>query len=152
MNERQFNDPESALAYILAGRATFTVISRKTGVRFTYRVKLAPTGSDPARNRPWFVSVLTGPENESAYTYLGNIWPNAKVRVDYTLGRKSSVKADAPSNRAFDWLIRALRADKLPETVEIWHSGRCGRCGRLLTVPASIEAGIGPECAMKLAA
>jgi hypothetical protein len=26
------------------------------------------------------------------------------------------------------------------------HEGKCGRCGRLLTVPSSIESGIGPEC------
>jgi hypothetical protein len=27
------------------------------------------------------------------------------------------------------------------------HAGKCGRCGRKLTVPQSIETGIGPECA-----
>lgn len=30
--------------------------------------------------------------------------------------------------------------------VEIWHEGKCGRCGRQLTVPESIESGFGPEC------
>lgn len=30
-------------------------------------------------------------------------------------------------------------------------SGRCARCGRLLTVPASIHRGFGPDCAGKLA-
>jgi hypothetical protein len=29
----------------------------------------------------------------------------------------------------------------------VWHEGRCGRCGRKLTVPESIESGFGPECA-----
>jgi predicted metal-dependent hydrolase len=28
----------------------------------------------------------------------------------------------------------------------VHHEGKCGRCGRLLTVPSSIESGIGPEC------
>jgi len=32
------------------------------------------------------------------------------------------------------------------------HEGKCGRCGRKLTVPLSIETGIGPECASKMAA
>lgn len=29
------------------------------------------------------------------------------------------------------------------------ESGNCSRCGRLLTVPASLNAGMGPECASK---
>ncbi|MGQ4872128.1 MAG: DUF6011 domain-containing protein, partial [Candidatus Thorarchaeota archaeon] len=32
----------------------------------------------------------------------------------------------------------------LPEKVRIWHEGKCGRCGRRLTVPESIESGYGP--------
>ena len=35
----------------------------------------------------------------------------------------------------------------LPKTVEVWHEGICGRCGRKLTVPESVERGLGPECA-----
>jgi hypothetical protein len=30
--------------------------------------------------------------------------------------------------------------------LEVWHEGRCGACGRRLTVPESIERGLGPEC------
>jgi hypothetical protein len=33
---------------------------------------------------------------------------------------------------------------------EVYHEGRCGRCNRKLTVPESIETGLGPECASKL--
>ena len=32
------------------------------------------------------------------------------------------------------------------------HEGRCMRCGAPLTVPASVERGLGPECAGKVAA
>jgi hypothetical protein len=32
------------------------------------------------------------------------------------------------------------------------ESGRCWRCGRRLTVPASIHRGLGPECAKKVGA
>lgn len=35
----------------------------------------------------------------------------------------------------------------VPETWEFWHEGCCGRCGRRLTVPASIELGHGHNCA-----
>jgi hypothetical protein len=38
----------------------------------------------------------------------------------------------------------------MPDGVVIWHEGRCGRCGRRLTVPESIESGYGPECIGKI--
>jgi hypothetical protein len=36
----------------------------------------------------------------------------------------------------------------LGATLEFWHEGRCGRCGRRLTVPDSIASGYGPECVL----
>ena len=35
---------------------------------------------------------------------------------------------------------------------EMLHEGRCGRCARRLTVPASVASGIGPECAKMVCA
>jgi hypothetical protein len=34
------------------------------------------------------------------------------------------------------------------ETILV-EQGRCRRCGRLLTDPASVERGVGPECALR---
>ena len=45
-----------------------------------------------------------------------------------------------------------LAAGSMPANVEINHEGRCGRCGRALTVPESVASGIGPESALKMAA
>jgi hypothetical protein len=59
--------------YVLAGNSTFTVTSKRTGTRFTYRVRQADESRDGAR--PWFVSVLNGPDNEKNYAYIGVIWP-----------------------------------------------------------------------------
>jgi hypothetical protein len=42
-----------------------------------------------------------------------------------------------------------LGKQKLPEGYKVQHAGRCGRCARTLTVPSSIELGLGPECATK---
>ena len=62
-------------------------------------------------------------------------------------GRKSRVGEDAPSARAFRWIWSRFVSDKDFAPAEFWHEGRCGRCGRKLTVPASIERGLGPVCA-----
>lgn len=127
-----------ALAFICGGRATFTVRSTKTGTRFTFRVRL----SDDKRMR--FVSVLTGPDD---YTYLGHVHIGRDI---YFHGRKSRVTEDAPSNKAFAWVWRELVRDNMPPTLEVWHEGACGRCGRRLTVPESIASGFGPECITRI--
>jgi len=62
----------------------------------------------------------------------------------------SKVLPDALSYKGFDWFFKMLKFNvALPEYVQVYHEGRCGRCGRKLTTPASIEAGFGPECINK---
>jgi hypothetical protein len=127
--------------FILAGKAYFTLRSVKTGNRFTYRV--AQTGQGDA----WFVSLLNGPDNWSNYMYMGLIGRDRRFR--FTKGSK--VGADASSAKAFAWTWARVAAGQSYDGVEIWHEGKCGRCGRKLTVPESIESGLGPECAAKRA-
>ena len=128
---------EVALDFILAGNATFTVRSTKTQNRFTYKVKAVPDKSDF-----WFVALMSGPDNEVSFQYLGTI-----RNRDFQLGRKSRINRTAPSFLAFDWFWKNVaHAKALPSSVEAWHEGKCGMCNRKLTVPESIERGIGPEC------
>lgn len=135
----------AVLDFLFAGNAILTVRSLKTGTRFTYKVKAkkAAPGKPPAL---YFVSVLTGPENGSNYRYLGVIYEATK-RFKFTLG--SHIRPSAPSALGWVWFYDRLLKNHLPETVEVWHEGRCGRCARRLTVPESVERGLGPECAGK---
>ena len=125
--------------FIFAGNAYFTVRNSRTGNRFTFRV------SKPKNKRGdgevHFVSVLTGPENTNNYSFLGTIFDKTNFRYS----RKSAIGADAQSAKAWEWFFQ--KRNSLPDFIEVWHAGRCCRCGRMLTVPESIEAGIGPECA-----
>lgn len=135
--------PDKAWDFILAGKAIFTVINTATGSRFTFRV------ADGGPEKPHFVSVFTGTNNGSSrdYTYLGVI----QKGQTYYHGRISTIGEDAASAKAFAWVWKTLaRGQRNLGPVEIHHCGRCGRCGRLLTVPASIETGLGPECAEKM--
>lgn len=132
-----------ALAYIRAGKATVTLVSVKTGARFTYRVSAADD-SDTL-----FVGLLNGPDNTANYAYLGRVsrgvfWAGRKVP------RAGDISPDAPSSKAFAWAWRALVRGEMPDSLEVWHEGRCGRCSRKLTVPASIASGFGPECAGRM--
>jgi hypothetical protein len=123
--------------YMLAGKSVITVVSNKTGTRFTYRIVKKDTPKD--KDTVHFVKVLNGPENTRDYQFLGTIFAEERYRH----GKKSPISPEAPSARAFQWLWWNLGSD----LVEVWHAGRCGRCGRLLTDPESIERGLGPKCA-----
>ena len=129
--------------FMLGGNATVTLVSVKTGTRFTYKIRANDEGD------VYFVSLLSGPDNESDYSYLGRI-----ARGVFWQGRKvpkpGDVGADAPSSLAFKWAWERLCKGVMLDSLEIWHEGRCGRCNRKLTVPASIASGFGPECAGKV--
>lgn len=128
-----------ARRFILAGNATFTVVSAKTGTRFTYKIRAREV--DGGRTL-YFVSVLTGADNESDYTFLGTIFDGKTFKHS----QRSPIGSDAPSARAFVWSFARIMSGTLGADASVHHEGRCGRCGRKLTVPRSIEIGLGPEC------
>ena len=131
------NTAEKSLRFILAGNARITFRSARSGTRFSYRVKASDDG------KVHFVAVLAGYDNDSDYRYIGIIKNGRFIH-----GRdKAFANANAPSVLAFGWAFKNLSHEKLPETLEVFHQGRCGRCGRTLTVPESIESGLGPVCA-----
>ena len=131
---------ETALQFILAGRAVFTIRSKRTGTRFTYKVTATK------EKDAFFVKFMSGPDNEASYTFAGMIFNGNR----FVLGRKAranGLSETTPAIAAFIWVFAKLTMHVEPPNVEIWHSGHCGRCARTLTVPESIESGIGPECA-----
>lgn len=141
-NAAQIHDPSARLAFVEAPSpghsAVFTLVSKVTGTRFTFRIR-CPKDANGSGIR--FVDVLTGPENTSDFSWLGMI----TAQRGFVHGRKSRISPEAPSAKAFAWFWRNVGS----ESVEMWHTGRCGRCGRELTVPESVATGIGPVCASR---
>lgn len=136
---------EQILKFLVAGQAVFTLRSRRTHDHFTYRIMKKAT---PGRPDVFFASVLRGSDE---WSYLGVFEPQPANltggRVRQTQG--SRVGADAPSFLGLNWFLRNLRVN-ISEQVEFMHVGKCGRCGRALTNPESIESGLGPECANRV--
>ena len=135
-NDVMMTDPTAVEQFMFGGNATMTIVSRKSRVRYTYRIR-APHIDTSDSGRPvrvntrkvWFVAVLDG----SDYDYIGQIFENA---TSFRTGAKSKIPADDPSVKAFAWFAEALLARKtIPEALEIYHAGRCCRCGRELTTP-----------------
>lgn len=145
METRQITPTEK---FVLAGNACFTLVSKATGARFTYRVRVCESPRNGEER--YFVSVLTGADNTNDYEFVGCLvkWPGKDV-FGYSHGRNARINADAPSVIAFEWFFKRLQAGKDLDQVEFWHEGRCAACGRVLTVPESIACGFGPTCAEK---
>lgn len=137
-------DTAAARTFATAGKAIFTLENSATGRRFTFKVRKNSRDAGPA----FFVSVLTGSDNNSDYTYLGCIFRDG----EYRHGSRSSIGRDAMSAKAFAWFWTTITRGELPASVTVWHEARCGRCGRRLTVPESVASGFGPECVRLVAA
>ena len=134
---------ERAIEFITAGNATFTFKSVSTGNWFTYKSEV----KEEFGNQKIIVRLLNGSDNTSSFTYLCTI--KIVNGLPMLLRERSKISKEAKSWIVFDMAFYKLLVGLPITNLEIWHEGRCCRCGRKLTVPESIEAGIGPECAGK---
>ncbi len=130
--------------FFIGGNCTFTVkvpeaFASKAGTELHYTYKIEEGK----------IKLLTGPNNTKDYKFLGNLIP--------TTGQVMLTMLSCAGSAA--WSVRILRrvmaqvfegggiAEVQKHGWDVDHMGKCGRCGRPLTVPESIEIGIGPECA-----
>lgn len=133
-------------SFIYAGNATFTLENVKTGKRYTYKVQ------QKDNQKLWFFSLLTGSDNTKDYTYIGYCRSISANQIYTKAG--SGFSDSAPSVTALNWLLNHLQTcikttQRFNENAAFYHAGKCCRCGRKLTTPESVTAGIGPECATK---
>lgn len=140
---------EDVNRFVRAGNATITLVSRRTQTRFTFKI-IKP---EESRGRVlFFVKVLSGPDNENSYSYMGAI--KSGYNGDYfTLTGASKVSAEAQSFKAFKWFWQVVVTQRTHPTawgLDVWHEGRCCRCGRKLTVPSSVAQGMGDDCAAQM--
>ena len=127
--------------FFSGGNAIFTISNNK-GNHYTYKIRKPKFTDNP--NPPFFVKLLTGPQNTNDYTYLGISIPQHN---EIRLTAKSKYKYDSIPVKVIQWAIKQVADNKpLPEGYAIQHEGRCCRCSKVLTTPESIERGIGPEC------
>lgn len=140
-------DGKLAFSFLMGGNATITVQSKRTGTRFTYRVRAPREDGSFRYDAPIrFVQVLSGPDNNTHYEYIGYI----RDERFYYGGAKARANEDAPSVRAFKYAYRFLSIESIPEQLDVFHEGKCARCGRKLTTPESIQSGFGAKCLERL--
>lgn len=131
--------PSDIKNFIFAGNSIFTVKNIETEKHFTYKVYNPNKKTE--KKDIFFCSVLTGTDNQNDYTYFG-YFKDGK----YYHGKpnKTKISESAQSVLAFKYIINKI--ENLDKRIHFYHEGRCGRCGRKLTNPESLENGIGPEC------
>lgn len=130
-------DPIALLKVIQATKnnsgAEFTATSKVTEKHYTFKINRYK------HKNVWYTGVAVSYEYLK-YSYLGNYQDGV---VKY-----KGKEVDSPSARAIAWLLRRVEADdqiRLND-VETQHFGKCIKCGKPLTDPASIQAGLGPTC------
>ncbi len=109
------------------------------------RVQQAPKGSW-VDSRPEFLkSFENGWRISTAME-----WRIRSVCKDYKVPPQPPSNIGAVRQAAFPYVWERVRFGiDLPKGVEVWHEGGCCQCAHKLTVPASIELGLGPDCAAK---
>lgn len=86
---------------------------------------------------------LSGPSNESDYTGFAHVDARTGEVRFWKKHRDNEVLREA---------VKVLLGDpKAASQAYAVESNRCSRCNHPLTVPASVHAGLGPDCAKKVA-
>lgn len=143
--------PGAALTHwheAMAGDSVFTLVSGKTGARYTYRVK--HKAYDGGARHFFFASVLYGPDNISDYVNIGVVNMDTGRLMDT---RTTPVDRRDPRVLALEWFLTKAASGNdaaIDHQAEFILSVRCIMCGRPLTVPSSVHAFIGPKCAQRI--
>lgn len=150
---------DKLLEFMTSSNAIFSIKSLKTNRKFTFRLSAK---KNQINDNPdfLFVSVLTGSDNTSNYTYIGYLKPvtaqyvyltHPQIRTEtkwqFFYGDKSKIGKDSLCVTTFEWIMNKLTYERKMDDVLIWHEGVCCRCGRKLTAEKSSDNGIGDYCA-----
>lgn len=138
--------------FLLGGNAVFTIECSRDFVedhpdcRSHYTFKIVHKEAKNGWPESDMVFLLTGPDNQSDYTYAGKL---DGIRLKIT--QKSCVGEHSWPKLILERVLVCALTNQLDKIEaagwRLMHEGRCCVCGRRLTRPDSIEAGIGPECA-----
>lgn len=131
---------QSQFNFLKSRKPMFTIKSLVTGNHFSYQLKHPKRqGGDHLLTMSY---IFSHPISGGHRKYLGYVnWEGEQVSAGMSGDDRD------PAFIALAWYLRYLWSLKIaPHSAQLIHSGKCGRCGRELTDPRSIETGLGPEC------
>jgi hypothetical protein len=128
---------------LLAGSLIATVTSKRTGQHVTLRLKASRKDTSGGPTWPRV------PFEDATHVFIDD-YDGERVATFYP--QKGKLWLEAGTTAAVQWtVVHLLRflAGKDPAfeaQAELAEADLCGRCGRELTDPVSIERGLGPDC------
>ena len=128
---------------IFAGRSTFTLENKDTNNYITFKIKQIKKKKIIIPDQ-FAVFCKSLGDSFAGYRFLGFL--NIKLSK---FKQHYGTPKDYIGYSTLFWLLRNLENLenlKSAPKLAIYHEGFCGSCGRALTVPHSIDMGIGPEC------
>lgn len=134
--------------FLLAGRASF-IVANPQGESVTVKVTKARPKVNPRTEQPYppsyYVSLR---HNNDAWTYLGVLThDSATVAFNLKMTSKSAVTLTDRLAKIAAWGIAHIWSGApVPTGYRLAHTGRCGRCGKMLRDEESIALGLGPVC------
>jgi hypothetical protein len=115
--------------------APFTIRGKKTGKDYTYLLK------QNVYNGVNYIHVYIE-YSYLEFSYLGYF-------RDGFLLKKGGVVVETESAKGIAWILKNIlgkNIDAVDAQADIFHMGKCAKCGKPLTDATSIEIGVGPVC------
>lgn len=130
---------------------TYTIKNNKTGDHRTFKISTQPDDASFAPGQR-IIELLIGENNETDYKGFGFVTEDG-IKV---WKRFQGTKDQASLHEKYAQMVWSMgtlgtASPYLAKGLELFLTKNCLRCNRKLTTPESIERGIGPECAAKLA-
>ena len=128
--------------FIKSGEFFFTALNTKTGVKVSFKITRGTKYPSKILIKVHDLAAKSRyPKYTKTYKYIGVIHEDNKF---VWTCQTAELPWQHPKVQSFDFLWRYRQC--LPAVIEIYHSKKCGRCGRKLTTPTSIKMGVGPIC------
>lgn len=138
-------DSASFRTFLFQGKAFFTMHNIEKDTHITFKVQtLKRKRGQPEDTRYFDVYVKALNDKYAGNRYIGRIDRKSKSFKPY-----GYVERDHVGIQTIEWIIRNwahLEEWEKEEKLAIYHLGSCCKCGLPLTVPESIQNGIGPQC------
>ena len=126
------------ILFMFAGNATFTIT--KDNEHFSYKIFKKRTEDDSK-----IYGLYLKKANKNIYCGYFKILGNV---LKFKPSDICEVLDDGGALETLRYTIH--NRHNLDENIKVYHSDRCGYCGRLLTDPESMQRGFGPECWRKV--
>lgn len=135
MNEIKNN----LMLFMFAGNSIFTIVENNNN-HHSYKIYRKKTDDGSKIYHLYLKKANKG-------TYSG-YFKIVDKKLTFKHSSKYGVAPDNEDIKILEFVIH--NRNNLPDNIKVYHSGRCGYCGRVLTDPKAMDRGFGPDCWKKV--